>query len=88
MTHAVTKSELLNVAERMGDDDVLLCDMWDRENFCFGYQVELTPALWREFIDDYSRRCGLEDLRDSIDEFIDGLPDDVKRSVDPERYAC
>jgi hypothetical protein len=86
MTHAYTKQELRNIADAMGDDDVLLGDTWDRAHFNYAYQVNLSPELWRQFIDDCSNHCGLEDLRDEIDGFIDGLPPEIKKVVDPERY--
>jgi hypothetical protein len=41
MTHAYTKQELSSIADDMTDDEVMLCDMWDREHFNAAHEVEL-----------------------------------------------
>lgn len=77
MTHPWTKHELLAVANGMDDDDVLLCDAWDREHFCGYFKVDLTKAQWKHFIEFYSKFHGLPELTDEIAIFIEryGLED-------------
>jgi hypothetical protein len=71
MTHAYTKQELRNVADAMGDDDVLLGDTWDRLHFNYAHQVNLTLEQWKDFIEFYSEHYGLEDLNDDLDVFLE-----------------
>jgi len=80
MTHAYTKQALANIAAGLADDEVLLCDMWDRENFNEAHEVDLTASQWVQFIEFYSEYNGLESLQDEIDTFIQRHGNDEQRA--------
>lgn len=58
MISMFTKAQLQDAVDAMTDDpdDVVLADIWDRENACqFGQRPVLTPRQWIEFGNWYSQ---------------------------------
>ena len=59
MISMFTKAQLQDAVDAMTDDpdDVVLADIWDRENACqFGQRPVLTPRQWIEFGTGTARR--------------------------------
>jgi hypothetical protein len=75
MISLLTKAQLQAATDAMTDDpaDVVLADIWDRENACqFAGKPAMTPTQWLDFGKWYSEESGglSADLAEHIEAFL------------------